>query len=60
MSSVIDLVLIAQCNHSFIHSLHCTMKHKKNSWICLLGGLEEDLIRSKHVAITKSTIFVYK
>ena len=34
------------------------MKH--NSWICLLGGPEDDLIRSKHVALTKYIIFVYK
>jgi len=34
------------------------MKH--NSWICLLGGPEDDLIGSKHVALTKHTIFVYK
>ena len=31
-----------------------------NSWICLLGGPGDDLIRSKHVAQTKYTIFVYK
>ena len=31
-----------------------------SSWICLLGGLEDDLIRSKHVALTKYTIFVCK
>jgi len=31
------------------------MKHKQ-----LLGGPEDDLIRSKHVALTKYTIFVYK
>ena len=31
-----------------------------NSWICLLGGPEDDFIRSKHVALTKYTIFVYK
>ena len=30
-----------------------------NSWICLLGGPEDDLIRSKHVALTKYTIFFY-
>ena len=24
-----------------------------NSWTCLLGGSEDDLIRSKHVALTK-------
>jgi len=30
------------------------------SWICLLGGSEDDLIRSKPVALTKYTIFVYK
>ena len=29
-------------------------------WICLLGGPEDDLISSKHVALTKYTIFVYK
>jgi len=28
--------------------------------ISLLGGPENDLIRSKHVALTKYTIFVYK
>ena len=31
-----------------------------NSWIRLLKGPEDDLIRSKHVALTKYTIFVYK
>jgi len=31
-----------------------------NSWICLLGGPEDELIRSKHVALTKYTIFLYK
>ena len=31
-----------------------------NAWICLLGGPEDDLIRSKPVALTKYTIFVYK
>jgi len=31
-----------------------------NSWICLLGGPEDVLIRSKHVALTQYTIFVYK
>ena len=31
-----------------------------NTWICLLGGYEVNLIRSKHVALTKYTIFVYK
>ena len=34
--------------------------HINNSRICLLGGPEDDLIRSKHVALTKYTIFVYK
>jgi len=28
--------------------------------ICLLGGPEDDLIRSKHVALKKCIIFVYK
>ena len=37
----------------------CFMKLNK-SWICLLRGTEDDLIRSKHVALTKYTIFVYK
>jgi len=27
-----------------------------NSWICLLGGPEEDLIRSKQVALTVYTV----
>jgi len=27
-----------------------------NSWFCLLGGPEDDLIRLKHVALTKYTI----
>ena len=31
-----------------------------NCWICLLGGPEDDLIRSKHVTLTKYTIFVHK
>jgi len=31
-----------------------------NSWICLLGRAESDLIRSKHVALIKYTIFVYQ
>jgi hypothetical protein len=31
-----------------------------DSWIRLLGGPEDDLIRSKHVALTKYTICVYK
>jgi len=31
-----------------------------NSWICLLGGPEDALIRSKHVALTKYTIFIHK
>ena len=26
---------------------------RENSWICLLGGPEDNLIRSKHVAMTK-------
>ena len=29
-----------------------------NSWICLLGGPEDDLIRPKHVALTK-VLFLY-
>ena len=37
--------------------LHCGIN---NSWSCLLGGPEDDLIRSKHVALTKYTLFVYK
>ena len=35
-------------------------KTDPRSWICLLGGPEDDLIRSKHVALTKYTIFVCK
>ena len=31
-----------------------------NSWICLLGRPEDDLIRSKYVALTKYIIFVNK
>jgi len=42
-------------------SLHCGIPNEtNNSWICLLGGPEDDLIRSKHVALKKHTIFVYK
>jgi len=29
-------------------------------WLCLLGGPEDDLIRSKHVVLTKYTVFVHK
>jgi len=29
-------------------------------WICILGGPEDNLIRSKHVALTKYTILVNK
>jgi len=35
-------------------------RNVNNSWICLLGGPEDDLIRPKHVALTKYSIFVYK
>ena len=34
--------------------------YKHNSWICLLGGSEDNIIRSKHVDLTKYTTFVYK
>ena len=33
---------------------------RDNSWICLLEGPEDDFTRSKHVALTKHTIFVYE
>jgi len=39
-------------------SLHCG--NINNSWMSLLGGPEDDLIRSKHVAVTKYTIFASK
>ena len=38
----------------------CSYVNINNSCICLLGRAEDDLIRSKHVALTKYTIFVYK
>jgi len=37
---------IALCDPKHLQGF--AMKHK-NSWICLLGGPEDDLIRSKHV-----------
>ena len=45
-------------------SLHCGIpnayKLQKLVSICLLEWPEDDLIMSKHVAVTKYTIFVYK
>jgi len=38
---------------------HNAMKHKQLLDL-LRGGPEDDLIRLKHVALTKYTIFVYK
>ena len=46
----------------FVSIWDLTMQWNINkSWICLLGGPEDHLIRSKHVALTKYDIFiVYK
>jgi len=48
--------LTKTCKHLGSHN---AMKHKQ-LWICPLGRPEDDLIRSKHVALTKYTVFVYK
>ena len=50
--------LLEKCKIHCLCILH--FSNKNNSWICLLGGPEDDLIRSKHVALTKYTSFVYK
>jgi len=39
---------------------HVALSSSLNWWIRLFGGPEDDPIRSKHVTLTKYTIFVYK
>ena len=49
------MFLLEKCKIHCLYILH--FSNKNNSWICLLGGPEDDLIRSKHVALTKKNYF---